>query len=246
MARLHQLRLAMMMLSRLPMGRLPDPAPTLADAAWAFPLVGVVIGAIGWACVGGALALGVPAMTGALLALVAMALATGALHEDGLADLADGLGGGRDRAHCLEIMRDSRIGSYGVVALVFMVGLKATALSELALVPLLWAMLFAAVTSRWLMLAALVLLPSARADGMGHAAAGPGAMTLWPGLLVLGALGVALGPLSLIVLGLMVLAAWGVAALAHRRIGGQTGDVLGAVQAVSETAGLIALAAVAA
>ncbi len=131
-AALREFRVALMLLSRLPAGRIEGAAPNLADARWAFPLVGLALGLIGWAVHAGALASGAPAPVAAVRALAALALATGALHFDGLADFADGIGGGRDRAHALEIMRDSRVGSYGVLALILIVALWLAALGELS------------------------------------------------------------------------------------------------------------------
>ena len=140
MSRRDELRLGLMFLTRLPAGRL-DSETTLSQAAWTFPLVGLVPGALGWAMFalagGGAL--------GAALAISAMALVTGALHWDGLADFADGMGGGQDRAHVLEIMRDSRIGSYGVLAMILCALLQVLALAEIGSIP---AFLFAGVVSR--------------------------------------------------------------------------------------------------
>ncbi len=102
-----------------------------ALAAWAYPLVGVVVGGLG--AVTGALALwlGLPAPLAAGLVLLAMIAVTGALHEDGLADTADGFWGGWDRARRLEIMKDSQIGSYGVIALILSLGLRWSALGVL-------------------------------------------------------------------------------------------------------------------
>ena len=104
-----------MLLTRLPVGWLATSAEParLADAVWAFPVVGAVVGAIGgavfWVCA----RLGMPPAVAAVWTLASMLLVTGALHEDGLADTADGLGGGRTRERKLEIMRDSRIGTFG-------------------------------------------------------------------------------------------------------------------------------------
>ena len=242
---LDQLRFAMMMLTRLPVGQLSDPVPSLAQSAWAFPLVGAVTGSLGWAVLVALSQIGLSAMLAALLALAAMIWVTGALHEDGLADVADGLGGGRDREACLEIMRDSRIGSYGVVALVLVLGLKATALAELLSQDsaALWAsVVFVAIASRALMLAVLILLPPARPDGLGHTAAGPAPLALLPGVAVLVASGGLIGVAGIAVVLVMALAAIAMAGLAHRRINGQTGDVLGGVQNLSETIGLVAVA----
>src|ERR1700760_415860 len=119
-------------LTRLPLGSAHTdvPPPSLADASGAFPLVGLVIGAIGGIAYAIASALALPALAAALIAIAATALITGALHEDGLADTADGFGGGATREMKLEIMRDSRIGTFGVLALIFSIGLRAIAIAD--------------------------------------------------------------------------------------------------------------------
>ncbi len=239
--RIAEARLALILLTRLPAGRLADPVPPLASAAWAYPLVGLVVGAIGWAVQAGALAMGLGEASAALMALGVMVLATGGLHLDGLADLADGLGGGRDRAHALEIMRDSRIGTYGALALILAVGLGIAALTGFEGGAPLAAFLLAGVTSRLAMTAVLLWLPPARAEGLGQSATGIGPAALLPGVLLCGALGVALGPVVIVALGIAVIAASLIAWRAWRRLGGQTGDVLGAVQVSAEIACLLAL-----
>ena len=122
-ARATEVQLALMLLTRLPAGRI-DPAPTIAAAAWAFPLAGAVVGVLQALVLIAAIGLGLPMAMAAGLALAAGVLATGGLHEDGLADCADGFGGGRSPARKLEIMRDSRIGSYGALALILGLGLR--------------------------------------------------------------------------------------------------------------------------
>lgn len=228
-----------MMLTRLPMGRLSDPAPTLGEAAWAFPLVGLLTGGAGWVTLIAAAAVGLSPYLAALAALAAIVWLTGSLHEDGLADFADGMGGGRDAAHCLDIMRDSRIGSYGVVALIFVTAFKVTALAEIPQKELLAVLLFVGVASRVSMLAVLVRLPSARSDGLGNSAAGPNAGVLLPGATALLLISIFLEPRALIILLGMALGAAFVALIAYRRIRGQTGDVLGATQSISEALGLV-------
>lgn len=242
--RLAEAQAALMLLTRLPAGRLPDPAPALSATAWAYPLVGAVVGAIGGAAWLGALALGLPAMAAALMAMAAAALITGGLHEDGAADLADGFGGGQSRARKLEIMRDSRIGSYGVTALILLIGLRATGMAEVAPG---WSALalFIAIgaVSRWGMSCAMAVLPPARDDGLGRGASGVGAGQVAVGalfaLLALLPLGWSAAAIILIMAG----AALAVALLALRQIGGQTGDALGAMQQAAETAGWLAAAA---
>ncbi|TVP71364.1 MAG: adenosylcobinamide-GDP ribazoletransferase [Rhodobacteraceae bacterium] len=236
-----ELRLAVIMLTRLPAGRLKDPVPSLAQAAWAFPLVGLIIGAAGWAVLWGAQAAGLGAVLGAILAYGTMARLTGALHLDGLADFADGIGGGRDKARALEIMRDSRIGSYGVLALIFAVALGVSALAQMDPTMALAALLLASVASRLAMLLALTLMPPARGDGLGVLATGGTRGALLPGAALVLALAFWLGAVSfaaLVALGLITAL---VARLALRRIGGQTGDVLGAVQVTGEVAALVVL-----
>lgn len=241
--RIDEARLAVILLTRLPAGRLADPVPSLGAAAWAYPFAGLIVGAAGWAAQAAALALALAPDPAALIAVAVMALLTGGLHLDGLADLADGLGGGRDRAHALEIMRDSRIGTYGAVALILALGLQAAALAQFAAGTPLLALLLAGVASRLAMTAALHLLPQARADGLGKSAAGTHRGTLAPGALVGVGLTVALGAAGLIAVAAAAAMAALVAWRALRRLGGQTGDVLGAVQMIAETACLLALSA---
>lgn len=244
-ARLAELQLAVMLLTRLPAGRLPEPAPAIGAAVWAFPLAGLGPGLIGAVLLAAALCLGVPAPLAAGLALGAQIVVTGALHEDGLADVADGFWGGRDRARRLEIMRDSTIGSYGAVALILSLGLRWQALAILAradaplLAPLV--LLVCAVASRLAPAALMALLPPARADGMGHAArAAPPLrllLALPPGLLPLLCL-----PGGAAAAGLAAAAVLALAVLARAKIGGQSGDVLGAAQQLAEITLLLVLA----
>ncbi len=227
----REIQLAVMALSRLPAGQIAGAVPELRQAVWAFPLVGALIGGLG------ALALSlVPNALGAGLALAVMVVASGALHEDGLADFADGLGG-RTRARKLEIMRDSRIGSYGVVALILVLGLRWQAL--ILVQP--EALVAVAMLSRGLVPLAIHALPAARSDGLGAAASG----AVPRGRLVIA---LALGAGAMLIFGSIpalfagCMAALLVSLLAYRLLGGQTGDVLGALILLSETAALIALA----
>src|SRR5277367_87736 len=120
-------------LTRLPVARFTSPdTGLLARSMRAFPLIGIAVGLVGWAAFALAAALGLPAAVASLLALLATVLTTGALHEDGLADTADGFGGGEDSARKLAIMRDSRNGAFGIIALVFSLALRGAALVALA------------------------------------------------------------------------------------------------------------------
>lgn len=240
----NEARLAFMLLSRLPVGRMRE-APPLAAAAWAYPVVGAVVGACSGLVFGLAARAGLPPLAAALLAIGASALLTGAMHEDGLADLADGFGGGRGKERKLEIMRDSRIGSYGVIALVLVLGLRAECMAALPVAGMAARLAALGALSRALLPVLMLVLPPARADGLGQAAGGQ--MAKGPVLagLVL-AVGLAwlagVSPLFKLLAG-MALVALGLGALARRQIGGFTGDVLGAVQIFSETVGLAILAA---
>jgi adenosylcobinamide-GDP ribazoletransferase len=244
-SRVDEVRLAFMLLSRLPAGRIDGAAPPMAASSWAWPLVGLAVGAIMAAVCGFALWLGLPPVMAALLALAAGALATGAMHEDGLADLADGFGGGADRARKLEIMRDSRIGSYGVVALILALGFRATGITTLAEAGSASAALIGiAAASRAVLPTALVLMPAARSDGLGQSAASddpmPAMIALGIGFLCLLPLGFGTALLTAVVIALAALI---LAAIAMRQIGGQTGDVMGAMQQVTEIAGWAVLVA---
>jgi adenosylcobinamide-GDP ribazoletransferase len=240
--RWDEARLALMLLTRLPAGRIAGEAD-LAAARWAYPLAGLPVGLIAGLVHLGTLALGAAPATAAIAALVALAAVTGGLHHDGLADFADGMAGA-DRARRLEIMRDSRIGSYGVLALGLTLAGIGAALADLGAAATPAAFVAVAVASRCAMLGVLVLLPAARGDGLGAAAHGTGGRALAVGgataLVCLLPLGAAAVPLA----AATVAAAAGIAALARRRLGGQTGDVLGAVQLASEAAGWLALSLV--
>ncbi|MBZ4021644.1 adenosylcobinamide-GDP ribazoletransferase [Rhodobacter sp. TJ_12] len=238
--------LAVVLMTRLPMPRLPDWPPTLGKSAWAFPLAGLVLGLLTAAVLKLALVAGLPAPLAAGLALGAQVVMTGALHEDGLADCADGFWGGFTRERRLEIMRDSRIGTYGVTALVLSLGLRWQALAFLAdAAPGLAvaALIALAMSSRVTSVALMATLPAARDNGMGHRATGVTPVVL-TGAMALGMAGPWLLELPLFALVLAeALAALVVAQLALRKLGGQTGDVLGAAQQCAEIAGWCALCA---
>jgi adenosylcobinamide-GDP ribazoletransferase len=237
---LADLAAAARFLTRLPvpLQETPGEGPSLATACRAFPLVGVVIGGLGGAAYALAFWLGLGAWPSAFLAVLASVLVTGALHEDGLADTADGLGGGRDAEHALAIMRDSRSGAYGVLALVFSVGLRAGAVAALgAPAAVIGTLVAAHAGSRGALPFFMRRLDPARADGLGATAGRPQSeAALWAAGIGIAVLLLAFGfgraVLALIVVaGALAL----LAGVARRKIGGYTGDVLGAAQQLAET-----------
>lgn len=236
---------ALGLLTRLPVRVDVDRAQARgAAAAWAYPLVGGVVGLLLMVLAAVLNWCGLPVAVTALLLVAAGVVVTGGLHEDGLADCADGFWGGWDRALRLEIMKDSRIGAYGVLALILGVGLRWACLTVLLIGPL-WAaaLILPAVISRAAMVLVMRVLPHARADGLSQSVGRPGAAATGAALMIaavvaLGMVGVQTVPLLLIGC-LTVLAC---IAIARRKIGGQTGDVLGATQQVCEIATLITLA----
>ena len=225
----------------------------LGDDAWAFPLAGFL------AALPAALALwalpnlGLSPLVAAVVAVAVMVAVTGALHEDGLGDVADGLGGHHERERALAIMKDSRVGSYGALALVFAALARVALLAELLMAGAGWtalAYLGVAAASRGVMAWLWADLPSARAGGLADSVGRPGRKT---GLAALG-LGAALqilcglpltgGGLAVSPLVAAFVFLW-FRSFIRRRIGGQTGDCLGAMQQLVEIALLFGLALVA-
>jgi adenosylcobinamide-GDP ribazoletransferase len=220
--------------------------PELTRATGLFPLVGAMIGLIAGLALLGAFQLGLYPLACALVALAVAIGLTGALHEDGLADFADGLGGAT-RENRLAIMRDNQIGTFGTLALLFGVGIRASILSGLSSPDAaVLSLISAAAVSRAVLPGVMRWQRPARADGLAVAIGAPAnaqvvtavvlallialfAIGFWASLLVAVAAGVA---------------AFAVAAMAQRALGGYTGDVLGAVQVVAELAALAAIAAI--
>ncbi|WP_420418780.1 adenosylcobinamide-GDP ribazoletransferase [Pacificispira sp.] len=249
-ARLDELAVAVGFMSRLPV---PFRDVPLSRAAWGFPLAGTLIGLISGLVLLSADALGLPSLASAVLALAAGALVTGALHEDGLADCADGFWGGTTPERRLEIMRDSRSGAFGVLALVLVCLFKAAILSDILTrfgAPAACAALMAVHTAArgWLP-AVMHFIPAAGKTGLAAMAGRPeAAVALAAVLLGLGGGAAVLSftpPQAILALILASgLAVTAVAALARRKLGGINGDSLGGMEQMAEAAGLAALAAV--
>ena len=240
MSRLAEARLAGMVLTRLPVGNIAGSPPPLARCLWAFPLVGAVVGALMGVVFSAADWLGLPLLAAALLAVATATLATGGLHEDGLADTADGFGGGQTVARKLEIMQDSRIGSFGVLALIFTLALTASAIATAGTF-----LTFIAISaaSRTAMLLPMIWLKPARAEGLGHGAQAEADAPAFAALLLTLLLILFAGQILTLVA--MIATALIVRHLAQRQIGGQTGDVLGATQKLAECTGWLTAAALA-
>ncbi len=236
--RSSELKASIAFSTRLPLWRTaPAPGGALARAAWAFPIAGILVGLIAVAVYGLAHRAGIPAWPAAALSVAATLLVTGCLHEDGLADTADGFGGGATREQKLDIMRDSRIGTYGVsvliIALILRICVLASFFSSGAAA---WALIASHAGARATMMAFMFLVPPARRDGLSSEAGQPPIESVCVAA-VLGFIfaAICLGPahaiLALILLAIVVaIMAW----LSRKQIGGQTGDVLGAVEQIAE------------
>lgn len=216
------------------------------------PVAGGLIGALAAIAMAAASRFGFPPLLAAPFAICALVLLSGAMHEDGLADCADGFFGGATRERKLEIMEDSRIGTFGAVALVLSLYLRAASLSVIAGESLGLAvavLIGAAVLSRTASLLPLALLPPARENGAGFAAGKPerAALALAACLAVVFALAPIVAgaelPRSIAGIAAATGAAYAIVTLARKQIGGQTGDVAGAAQQLSELAYYLAFAA---
>jgi len=218
----------------------------VARASWALPIAGILVGLAGGATYWIAGAVGLTPGPAAILALASTILVTGALHEDGLADTADGLGGGRTREQKLEIMRDSRIGTYGACALLLSLGLRWSALAVIGRPGMVAAALLVShAAARAALPAFMWLVPPARTDGL-SAKAGPASdqsalIAACLGILCL----VSVFGMSKAIVAVLLLTLAGLilGRLAVRQIGGQTGDILGAFEQIGEIAIMLMAAA---
>ena len=247
---MRDFRAAGLFLTRLPFQSKGDlQIQDLARVSPWFPMIGLLIGAISGAVLMIAAELNLPPLSCAFLAITAGALVTGALHEDGLADVGDGFGGGYTKEEKLRIMRDSHIGTYGVLAIILSVGLRASILAGLlGLGTAAVTLVGAAVLSRSFLPGMMYLMPCSRTDGLAAGAGSPtfraaiiafclGSLIAWPFLA---------GCVAIVALICALISVLIIASIAHRQIGGYTGDVLGATQQATEivilmTAGAFAL-----
>ncbi|WP_069109399.1 adenosylcobinamide-GDP ribazoletransferase [Jiangella alba] len=242
------LRAAVGFLTRIPVGPAPFSGPALDRAGAWFPLVGVVVGGAGLGVWWVADGLAGP-LVGAVAAVLVTVIVTGALHEDGLADTADGLWGGATRERRLEIMRDSRLGTYGAlalagdlllrVALLATVGAGSDAFADVARL-----LVAGHVIGRAAPLVLAAWLPPARTDGQGRRLGRLGVVdSLVAAATVLVVAVLTAGWWAPVLLAAAAVPVLGLRRAARRRIGGVTGDVLGAAVALTTLAVAIAVAA---
>ncbi len=248
---IHEIRVWLAFYSRLPMAA-SGAAPDFSRVGASLPLAGAVLGACGALTLVIARATHIPPLVAATAAIATVALATGAMHEDGLADVADGFGGGATRDAKLAIMRDSRVGAFGVLALCLATLARVGALAAIVEHSLSQAaldLIFIGALSRVIGLAPMRLLPPARSDGAGASVGLLNAARAWRALGVAVGLGFFpwLAGVSILQIGAcLVAAAFSVLLLtymAQKHIRGFTGDVLGAAQQLAEIAALAALSA---
>jgi adenosylcobinamide-GDP ribazoletransferase len=251
---LSDLKGSLAFLTRIPgwlVGETGETRPDFSRAARVFPAIGVFVGIVGGAVLVIARDLGESPLVTAGLAVLATFLLTGGLHEDGLADTADGFGGGETAERKLEIMDDSRIGTYGAAALLFALGLRIAALADIAIFGA-WhaalALLAAEAVSRAAMVRLWYALPAAR-PGLSEQTGPPEpqAMLIAIGIaaaVVVVAVIPAFGFWAAVAASLLAaLATGGMTLLCRGQIGGRTGDALGACQQVATVAFLLGLAA---
>lgn len=242
----QEFRLAGAFLTRFPVaGADPIQPRQLARSMAFYPLIGLLLGAL---LVGADLLLGqlLPRAVLDALLLTLLIVVTGALHLDGLADLLDGLAGGKDRESLLRIMKDSRIGAIGAVGLVMVLLLKYLSLTSLPLAQKTAALLLMPAAGRWTPVVLAVTCPYLRPEGgTGKAFVEEvgrrelAIATSFLAVLVLGLFRLQ----GLLIFGLLALAAGIMIAYCRRRLGGVTGDVLGAATEVAEVWCLLVLLA---
>lgn len=229
--------LALSFFTRLPIGKRDLSGVSLAGSVWAFPLVGAIIGLCGGMVYISSLYLSISPVVAAWLAVFSQIILTGGLHEDGLADTADGLASGRTIEQKLAIMKDSRIGSYGVIALIIALSIRANSIASFP-VSLQTLLIFVIVgaCSRGCIVVLMRALPSAKADGLAKSSGRPSyERTIATLLFALCSL-LFIGNFLTVILAVSALTAlcFIIYNIAKNNFGGITGDIYGATQQISE------------
>jgi adenosylcobinamide-GDP ribazoletransferase len=236
----------------LPWEQNPHAPPDFRTLPFALPIAGALLGLIGALVLLGGMKLGLGPTISAILCIGVMTLITGAFHEDGLADMADGFGGGATIQRRLEIMKDSRVGSFGAVALIIAyalrIGILSLLIERVGDVPAAFAFIGASSLSRCLGLIPLTLLEPARTSGFSAEVGKPSlivtcgviitSLLITTLLLLWSGLGISQG---IAAFSAALLPAAYITHMSHRLIEGQTGDVAGAVQQMSEAFCLIGI-----
>jgi adenosylcobinamide-GDP ribazoletransferase len=228
-----------MLLTRLPAAwmRLRDTRPQAGRAVWTYPAIGILLGVVAAVANALARAIGVPPSPAAIWTVAVGVLLTGGLHEDGLADTADGFGGGATPERRLSIMRDSRVGTYGVLAVALSVAIRASCIAALPTTGAVACTLVAAgACGRGCIVGVLLFARPARPDGLAAALGPPQAIPCAAAVLIATVATAIVLPLfaAALALALSAMAALAVSRNAQRQVGGYTGDVLGAAEQISE------------
>jgi adenosylcobinamide-GDP ribazoletransferase len=222
---------------------------TYASAFWAFPIVGAVMGAAGALVFGFCMAAGLSMVAAAILTITALLLLGGGLHEDGFSDFWDGIGGGRTRERKLEIMRDSRQGAYGALALVIMVALQIVLLTDIyiraGMIACLTVLIASESVARGMIAVPCYFINPARGNGLGIVMKSASRGALLTGAV----LGAVIALVFMLEVGIALIIGAGIGAasitfLASRFLGGFTGDVLGATVVTARLSALCFAAAV--
>ncbi len=235
---------AAMMLTRLPVRALTRTLPPLKEAMWAFPFVGLIVGAAAATVGSVSIWFGVPPLIAAILTVAGAIFLTGALHEDGLADMADGFGTGGAALHISRIMKDSQIGTYGAVSLILIIGLRISLLAGLAesAQGLGISFILACMFGRGMAVILCSLFPISTFASLGKTAASPPSSAValscafW-----LAPLWFMLGPAGIFAISIGGLAMVWTGRQASAKLNGITGDIIGASILLSETGFLLGL-----
>ena len=234
--------------TRIPIKFTTNHNRVLMQACWCFPVIGAAIGLLGSAFLYLLLAFHIPVPISAIITIGFFIILTGALHEDGLADTADGLGGGADKKSRIEKMRDSKIGSYGVLAIVSLTLIKVNAIITLVTGKPFEIAMFSIICAHSISRFGIIFIPYfsslASDEGLAWFAGKPKSIGVIGSFLITSIFILLLLPpdQALLSIILAMVSVGTVGLLATRKIKGYTGDILGAAQQVSETTILVYLA----